>query len=156
MLKSPLTHRCSLAGVCFALIQYSPSSSRCWVSAGDGFTTWMGERRVWMAPDLLTRIVLLSKTMNKLRNTTIIFQHNSIHYSRHCPNLFGSCWWSFCIVASCLLVEGLVQSFSNHFCKDSMKKVKSLCSESKYFDQCRNKSIGWWWLWVRWDSPLCG
>ena len=56
MLKSPLTHRCSLACVCFALIQYSPSSSRCWVSAGDCFTTWMGERRVWMAPDLLARL----------------------------------------------------------------------------------------------------
>ena len=155
MLKSPLTHRCSLACVCFALIQYSPSSSRCWVSAGDGFTTWMGERRVWMAPNLLTRVVLLLKTMNELCNTTNIFEHHSIHYSHHCPHLFGSCWWSFCAVASCLLVEGSVQSPSNYFYKGSMKKVKSLCYESKYSDQCRNKSIGWWCLWVRWDSPPC-
>ena len=61
----------------FALIQYFPSSSRCWVSVGEGFTTWMVERRVWMAPDLLTRVVLLSKTMNELCNTTNIFEHHS-------------------------------------------------------------------------------
>ena len=156
MLKSPLTHRCSLACVCFALIQYSQSSSRCWVSAGDGFTTWMGERRVWMAPNLLTRVVLLLKTMNELCNTTNIFEHHSIHYSHHCPHLFGSCWWSFCTVASCLLVEGSVKSPSNYFYKGSMKKAKYLWHESKYSDQCSNKSITWWWLWFRWDAPLCG
>ena len=49
MLKSPLTHRCSLAGVCFALIQYSPSSSRSWVSAGeDLLLEWVRGEYGWL------------------------------------------------------------------------------------------------------------
>ena len=155
MLKSPLTHRCSLAGVCFALIHYSPSSSRCWVSAGDAFYYLNGWEESMDGSRFADAVVLLSKIMNELCNTTNIFEHHSIHCSHHCPHLFGSCWWSFGTVASCLLVEGSVQSPSNYFDKDSMKKVKSLCYESKYSDQCSNKSIGWWWLWFRWDSPPC-
>jgi hypothetical protein len=103
-----------------------------------------------MAPDLLMRNVLLSNTMNELCNIT-----NILNITQFITPIIVLTFLvpvgglSAPLPRASLLVEGLVQSSSNHFYKDSMKKVKSLCYESKYSDQCRNKSIGWWCLWVR-------